>query len=116
VCDSCVDRVLTPHRADTGPQLRVHPRQFSLALDFNITALAGASAAVTVNLDRKGLDGVWYNIYTSGAKNAPSATSASIGPGESTNVELGSIIRVGMFVSNTVSPSAMMSLSVVAKS
>jgi hypothetical protein len=51
----------------------------SLALDFTISAISGASAAVTVNVDRKGADGLWYNMYTSGAKNAPGPTSASLG-------------------------------------
>jgi len=88
----------------------------SIALDFNITAISGASAALTVTVDRYGEDGVWYNIYTSGAKSATGQTVASIGPGESTNVEIGNIVRVAFFLSNTTTPSVTLSASARAKS
>jgi len=88
-----------------------------IALDFTISAISGASAALTVTVDRFGEDGVWYNIYTSGAKNATGATSATIGgEGSATNAEIGNIVRVGFFLSNTTTPSVTLSASVRAKS
>ena len=84
--------------------------------DMNISAISGASAALTVTIDRYGEDGVWYNIYNSGAKNATGQTTASIGVGASTNVEIGNIVRVAFFLSNTTTPSVTLSASVRAKS
>lgn len=88
----------------------------AIELDFTISAITGSSAALTVTVDRYGDDGVWYNIYSSGAKNATGATIAHIGPGQATNVAIGNIVRVGFFVSNTTTPSVTLSASVRAKS
>lgn len=88
----------------------------SIALDVTISAISGASAALTITVDRYGEDGVWYNIYNSGAKNSTGVTSTSIGPGEATNAEIGNIVRVGFFLSNTTTPSVTLSASVRAKS
>lgn len=86
-------------------------------LDFNISAISGSSAAVTVTVDRKGTDGVWYNVYSSGAKTATGSTSANIAiNGGSTNVGIGMLVRIGVFLSNTTTPSATMSLSAIGKS
>ncbi len=84
--------------------------------DMNISAISGASAALTVTIDRYGEDGVWYNIYNSGAKSSTGVTSTSIGVGASTNVEIGNIVRVAFFLSNTTTPSVTLSASVRAKS
>ena len=87
-----------------------------LDLDFNISAISGTSATVTVTVDRYGADGVWYNVYTSGAKNATGSTSTTIGVGAATNQGFGIIARVQITISNTTTPSATMTLSLIGKS
>lgn len=87
-----------------------------LTLDFNISAISGTSASVTVTVDRYGADGVWYNIYSSGAKTATGSTSTTIGVAAETNKGFGNIARVQIAISNTTTPSATMTLSLVGKS
>lgn len=87
-----------------------------LDLDVNISAISGGSAALTVSVDRKGSDGVWYNVYTSAALNATGATSTTIGLSAATNKGFANIVRCGFFVSNTTTPSVTLSASLIAKS
>jgi hypothetical protein len=113
---------LTPTTVATGNltglaagELPVRNVEF-LDLDINITAISGASAAITITLDRKGSDGIWYNVFNSGALTATGQTSKTVGPGAEVNKDFGNIARIGVFVSNTTTPSATLSVSAIAKS
>jgi hypothetical protein len=88
-----------------------------LDLDVTISAISGGSASLIVTVDRKGADGVWYNIFTSSALIATGATSTTIdAAGGATNKGFANIVRVGFFVSNTTTPSVTLSASLIAKS
>ena len=53
-----------------------------LALDINITVKSGTSPTIQFFIDRLGVDGVYYNVYTSSQYSAtPQVVSQSIGAG-----------------------------------
>lgn len=54
-----------------------------MALDITITSFTGGTAPnITFFIDRLGpADGVWYNVYSTGALTGAGATSMDIGPG-----------------------------------
>lgn len=72
-----------------------------LALDINISAIAGTTPSVTFVLNRKGADGVYYPIWTSAAQTAVGKLSTSIGIGGTVNHSLGSLARLDWTVAGT---------------
>jgi hypothetical protein len=86
-----------------------------ISLDINISAIGGsASLSVTFYIDRQGLDGNWYNIYSSSAQTSTGTITANLGPGLGTNVSLGSVIRLRWVLAGTA-PSATFSGSIIGK-
>lgn len=85
-----------------------------LAVDVNITALAGTSPSYTLQINRKGLDGVYYPIYTGSAQTAAGKISLNVGVGASTNVAFGNTIQVVETIAGTT-PSITRSVSVIGK-
>lgn len=56
----------------------------SLAVDVSVTAFTGGtSPTITFFVNRLGGDGLWYQVWTSGAISSAKSLSASIGPGQS---------------------------------
>ncbi len=72
-----------------------------LALDVNISALTGTSPSVTFVLNRKGVDGVYYPIWTSTAQTAVGKLSTSVGISAPVNHSLGSTLRLDWSVAGT---------------
>lgn len=94
----------------TGPDLPVAVAT-ELALDVTVQAFVGGTApTVTVSVQRKGADGVYYTIYAGTALSAAGVQSislgAGLGSGASANVSFGSVLRVVFTPGGTVSPTA----------
>jgi hypothetical protein len=85
-----------------------------LAIDVNISAVAGTSPTYTLQINRKGLDGVYYPIYTGTAQTAAGKISLSLGSGASTNVAFGNVIQIVETIGGTT-PSITRSISVIGK-
>jgi len=64
-----------------------------LAVDVNVTSLTGVAPTVAFFIDRKGADGIYYQIWNSNTLSAVGPFSDSIGPGSNTFHSLGAIIR-----------------------
>jgi hypothetical protein len=88
-----------------------------LAIDANVTALGGAGGpAVQFFIDRKGADGVYYQIWNSAVINAaPGTASDSIGPGLNKAQSLGSVIRLRWVITGGGGNTATFSASLIAK-
>lgn len=86
-----------------------------LAVDLNVTAVAGTTPSIQIKIDRLGADGVWYNIYTGTAVMAAGTQSVNIGVGASTNVAFGANIRVTEVIAGTAGQSVTRSLSIIGK-
>ena len=71
----------------------------SIDLDISVTALTGGtSPTVTFKVSRVEPDGVLYAVYNPAAISAAGVFSQSIGPGEQTNADLGSLFQLDMVV------------------
>ena len=86
-----------------------------LAVDVNVTALTGAGAAVQFFVDRKGVDGVYYQLWSSASLNATGPVSDSIGPGLNKNQSLGMTIRFRWVISGGGGNTVTFSASLIAK-
>lgn len=85
-----------------------------LAIDANITAVSGTSPTLQLFIDRKGADGIYYQIWNSASVNAVTTVSDSIGPGLNKNQSIGSTIRLRWSIGGT-SPSFTFSASIICK-
>jgi hypothetical protein len=82
----------------------------AIALDINVTAVG---TNVTFVLSRKGLDGIYYPIYSPSAiSSAPTKLSTSIGPGCTVAAELGANIQLSL---TTTGGAATFSASIIGK-
>lgn len=86
-----------------------------LAVDANVTALTGTNPTVQFFVDRKGADGVYYQIWSSSSVNAVGTVSDSIGPGMNKNQSLGSMVRFRWVIGGTGGPTVTFSVSLIAK-
>jgi hypothetical protein len=86
-----------------------------LAVDLNVTAVAGTTPSITIKIERQGADGVWYTIYTGAAVTAAGAQSTDIGVGAATNKAFGSYIRVTETIAGSAGQSVTRSLSIIGK-
>jgi hypothetical protein len=86
-----------------------------LAIDANVTALTGTNPTVQFFIDRKGADGVYYQIWNSASISAVGAVSDSVGPGLNKAQSLGSIVRFRWVIGGSGSPTVTFSASLVAK-
>lgn len=84
----------------------------SIALDINITAVGGSSPTLTFFVDRKGADGLYYQIWSSGSLTSAQQVSRSIGPGCTVNQSLGTLARVRWVITGS-SPSWTFSVSIL---
>lgn len=89
-----------------------------IAVDVNLTALTGGTApTVTFFLDRQGLDGTWYQVWSSGAKSAPAAVSTSVGDGCTVSEVIGAAVRLRWTFGGTVNPTSVtFSVSILGRS
>ena len=85
-----------------------------IALDVNLSALTGTSPTFQVFLDRKGADGVYYQIYQSTSLTAAGSISTSVGMGAATNHSCGLFLRLRIVTGGTT-PNATFSASIVGK-
>jgi hypothetical protein len=85
-----------------------------LAVDVNVTAVTGTNPSMTLSIQRKGADGVYYPIWTSSAITAPGVTSVSIGPGLAQAASIGDIVLLVWTITGTT-PSFTFSASIIAK-
>ena len=85
-----------------------------LAVDANITAVAGANPTRQFVLDRKGADGVYYPIWQSVTLTTTGQVSTSIGAGMSIAQGFGSTVRL-RWVIGGAGASFTFSVSIVGK-
>lgn len=85
-----------------------------LAVDLNLSALTGTNPTVDVYLDRKGGDGVYYQIYHATQLTAAGVVSTSAGLSAPVNHSLGTLLRLRIVVAGT-SPVATFSASIIGK-
>lgn len=85
-----------------------------LAADVNITAVSGSTPSMTLYVDRLGIDGNWYNIWTSAAQTAAGVVSVSIGPGCTVTHVFGTAARLRWAITGGT-PSFTFSGSIVGK-
>ena len=64
-----------------------------LAVDANVTGITGASPTVQFFIDRKGVDGIYYQIWDSATLNAAGVASDSIGSGLNRAQSIGTAVR-----------------------
>lgn len=78
-----------------------------IAVDINLTALTGGTApTVTFFLDRQGLDGIWYQVWSSGAKSTAATISTSVGDGCTVSEVIGASVRLRWVFGGTVNPTS----------
>jgi hypothetical protein len=97
----------------TSPNLDVSTLK-ELALDVSITAITGTTPTYQLMIDRLGLDGVWYTIYTGTSITAIAVISLSIGASLVTNIAFAGTIRLREVVGGTT-PSITRSMSIIGK-
>ena len=89
----------------------------SLDIDVNISAFSGATN-IKITIQRKGIDGVYYDITPTGITNtftAPGAYSVTLAAQNSASQGFGKNLRVLWAFTSPTSPSATISMSVVGK-
>jgi hypothetical protein len=86
-----------------------------LAIDINVTALTGTNPTIQFFIDRKGVDGIYYQIWNSASINAASAASDSVGPGLNRAQSLGTTIRFRWVIGGTGNPTVTFSASLICK-
>ena len=73
-----------------------------LLLAVNISAPpTGTSPTLVVSVDLKGIDGVYYNAFTSAILTAAGNTVAHMGPALPVNIELTPVVRVSFVIGGT---------------
>jgi hypothetical protein len=77
-----------------------------LAIDLNVTTITGTSPTLQLTVNRKGADGVYYQIYQGASINATGKQSVSIGSGFSGSntapVSFGNLFQVVLVAGGTV--------------
>lgn len=85
-----------------------------LAVDVNVTVVAGTTPTYALKIERQGADGVYYVVNTGTNITAAGAQSTEIGVGATVNKAFGAYIRVTETIGGTT-PSFTRSLSIVGK-
>lgn len=85
-----------------------------LAVDVNVTAVSGTTPSMTLSVQRKGADGVYYPLWTSAAITAVGVTSTDIGPGLTVAKSIAGLVRLVWTITGTT-PSFTFSASIIAK-
>ena len=86
-----------------------------LAIVANVTALTGTNPTIQFFIDRKGVDGIYYQIWNSASINATGTASDSIGPGLNKAQSIGSTIRFRWVIGGTGGPTVTFSASLIVK-
>jgi hypothetical protein len=84
------------------------------AIDINVSAITGTTPTLDIYLDRKGADGVYYQIWHATQVTAVGAVSTSVGLGAPVNHSLGMIVRLRFALGGTT-PAATLTRNVVGK-
>lgn len=85
-----------------------------LAVDINISAVSGTTPSIQFFVDRKGGDGVYYQIYNSTSLTTTGVVSTSVGAGCATAQAFGTTARLRWTIAGT-SPSFTFSASIIGK-
>lgn len=86
----------------------------SISIDLNATAVTGTTPSLTLSWQRKGLDGVYYTLWTATALTAAGSVSQSIGHGMETNKGPGLTGRLVWTITGTT-PSFTATISITGK-
>ncbi|GAC1368585.1 MAG: hypothetical protein NVSMB30_05340 [Hymenobacter sp.] len=86
----------------------------ALAVDVNVSAVAGTSPALNLFVDRLGADAIWYPVWSSATIAAVGVTSTSIGAGLSVAAALTTAARLRWTITGTT-PSFTFSASIVGR-
>jgi hypothetical protein len=87
-----------------------------LALDVNLTSKQGTSPTIQFFIDRLGVDGVYYNIFTStSVSTTPNVITQSIGAGLSNAFSFAGTIQVRWAIGGSSTPGYTYSLSLIGK-
>ena len=87
-----------------------------LALDINVTGKQGTSPTLQFFIDRLGVDGIYYNIWTSTQyTTTPQTVSQSIGAGLTTSVSFGGTIQFRWSIGGSSTPGWTYSVSIQGK-
>lgn len=87
-----------------------------LAVDINITSKQGTSPTIQFFIDRLGVDGVYYNIWSSSViSTTPTPISQSIGAGLSQASSFGGTIQFRWLIGGSSTPGFTYSVSIQAK-
>ncbi len=85
-----------------------------LAVDVNVSAVAGTTPTLNLYVDRQGSDGIWYTIYTATQVTAVATVSTTIGNGAVTANGFGNTVRLRWVIGGTT-PSFTFSASIIGK-
>ena len=90
-----------------------------LAIDINVSTLTGTAPTLQVTVNRKGVDGQYYQIYQGASIAATGKQSVSIGAGFSGSntapVAFGSLLQIVVVGGGTAITSAVYTISVIGK-
>lgn len=82
-----------------------------IAIDINVTAVSGTAPFLQFFIDRKGVDGVYYPIWTSSLIGSTSTISKTLGAFATVHEALGAVVRLRWTITGTT-PSFTFSVSV----
>lgn len=85
-----------------------------LAVDLNISAASGTTPTLNIYVDRKGVDGNYYNVWAAGQVSGSGTISTTIGAGAATDQDFGETARLRWVVGGTT-PSFTFSASITGK-
>jgi hypothetical protein len=87
-----------------------------LALDINITVKQGTSPTIQFFVDRLGVDGVNYNVWSSSSiSTTPTTVSQSIGAGLTLASSFGGTIQFRWVIGGSATPGWFYSVSLIGK-
>jgi len=87
-----------------------------LALDINITGKQGTSPTIQFFIDRLGVDGVYYNVWSSSSiSTTPTTISQSIGAGLTLASSFGGTIEFRWVIGGSSTPGFTCSISLIGK-
>lgn len=84
-----------------------------LEFNINVSALAGTTPSITIIIQGKDADGVWYNLYAPTAISTVSDTSQSIGPGMQTSTVIPDTIQILWTIAGSAGQTVTCSMSLV---
>lgn len=110
-----LNRAAAAETAD-GNSGALEGRAQTLAVDIEITALAGTSPTIQFVLERRDATGAWRAIHTTAVLSAVGVTSLNVGPGLPVNVALTDAVRLRWLVTGSLGQSITFAASIVGRS